>query len=46
MDVPPPLYELTREACAGETRHCHDDACVRRAEKDGDVAISLYGYCR
>jgi hypothetical protein len=48
MDVPPPLYELTTEACSGPTRRCGggDVACYQQAEKDGYVRVSLYAFCR
>ena len=48
MDVPPPWYTVTGEACSGETRSCGggDAACRAQAEHDGYVAISNYSFCR
>lgn len=48
MDVPPPWYTATGEACSGETRRCGggDAACRAQAEREGYVAISNYSFCR
>ena len=48
MDVAPPWYELTGQACGGAARGCAgpDQACRDQAVKDGYVAVNTYTFCR
>ena len=48
MDITPPWFKLTGEACSGPSESCAggDGACIARVTRDGYVAISNYAYCR